>query len=325
VKAAVHTVGDAAEDPAREQGPVRPYLDDLPMELWGADETAEPRSDSPRRSWWRAVLPVAVALALVGVFVAVLPSLDDTDSGSPGATLGAGESVPSLASIGDNRLLRSGTVLEEVRCELPELGSDPERLRAFYDAELRCLERAWKPALSRAGVEFAPVAVDITDDPATACGELPPSDEATGLYCAEDATIYLPRARTLEAFGLTQEAHIATLAHEYGHHVQHLSGILDDANAQLNRYPAGSPSDLELGRRVELQANCFAGVFLASAVGRGSITDEVGDAAVDDFRNWIDSDTHGTSETQRQWAARGFRHGDAGDCNTWRAPGEDVR
>ncbi len=320
----MHTVGDAAEDPARERGSVRPYLDDLPLELWDSDETAEPGPGSPRRSRWRAGLPIAVALVLVGVFVAVLPSFDDGDSALPGAAPGPDEPVPSLASIGDNRLLRSGTVLAEVRCELPELGSARERLRAFYTAELRCLDRAWKPALNRAGVKFAPVAVNITDDPTTACGELPPSGEATGLYCAEDATIYLPRTRTLEAFGLTREAHIATLAHEYGHHVQHLSGILADANGQLNRYPAGSPPDRELGRRVELQANCFAGVFLASAAGRGSITDDLGQAAVDDFRNWVDSDTHGASETQRRWAARGFRHGDAAHCNTWQAPSEDV-
>ncbi|EID53198.1 neutral zinc metallopeptidase [Saccharomonospora xinjiangensis] len=319
----MHTVGDAAGDPAREPGPVRPYLEDLPLELWDSDDTAESRPASTRRSRWRAALPVAVALALACVFVAVLPSLGEPDQAQPAAPV-SGDSVPSLASIGDNRLLRSGTELADVRCELPPLRGEQERLHAFYTAELRCLERAWKPALARSGVPFAPVVVNITDDPVTACGELPPADQATGLYCAEDATIYLPRARTLEAFGLTEEAHIATLAHEYGHHVQHLSGILADANRQLSRYPSGSPPDRELGRRVELQANCFAGAFLASASGRGSITDDLGDAAVNDFRNWVDSETHGTSETQRKWAARGFRDGDMGQCNTWYAPSEDV-
>lgn len=319
----MHTVGDAADESAHERGPVRPYLDDLPLELWDSDATTEARPGSRRRSWWRAVLPVALAVVLVGVLVAVLPSLDEHNVGS-GSAQEAPDAVPSLASIGDNRLLRSGTVLADVRCDLPALGSAPERLQRFYTAELRCLERAWKPVLAEAGVEFAGVDVSITDDPTTACGALPPADEATGLYCAQDATIYLPRQRTLEAFGLTEQAHLATLAHEYGHHIQHLSGILADANGQLSRYPAGSAADRELGRRVELQANCFAGVFLASAAGRGSISEELGDAAVDDFRNWVDSETHGASATQRTWAARGFRHGDVGHCNTWHAPSEDV-
>jgi predicted metalloprotease len=319
----VHTVGDAADEPADERGPVRPYLDDLPLELWDSDATTESRPRSRRRSWWRAALPVALAVVLVGVLVAVVPSLDGGHVRS-GSAQAPSDAVPSLASIGDNRLLQSGAVLADVRCELPALGSAPERLEAFYTAELHCLDRAWEPALDEAGIAFAPVNVSITDDPTTACGALPPSDEATGLYCAEDATIYLPRKRTLEAFGLTEQAHLATLAHEYGHHVQHLSGILADANEQLQHYPAGSAADRELGRRVELQANCFAGVFLASAVGRGSITEELGDAAVDDFRNWVDSETHGTSDTQWTWAARGFRHADVGHCNTWHAASQDV-
>ncbi|WP_298181012.1 neutral zinc metallopeptidase [Saccharomonospora sp.] len=320
----MHTVGDAAEEPDRESGAVRPYLDDLPLELWDAEDTpVSPPGPARKRPWWHTVLPVVVVLALIGALTFVVPAFEDEKAVDPGAT-SDDEAVLSLASIGDNPLLRSGTVLADVSCELPELRSGEEQLHEFYTAQLRCLERAWEPALTGAGLPFEPVTVDLADDPATACGELPPADQATGLYCAEDTTIYLPRERTLEAFGLADEAHIATLSHEYGHHVQHLSGILSDANEQLNRYPAGSPPDRELGRRLELQANCFAGVFLAGASGRGSISEDLARAAVDDFRNWVDSDTHGTSQTQREWATRGHRHADVGYCNTWHAPIEDV-
>jgi predicted metalloprotease len=325
VKAAVHTVGDAAKEPDPESGTVRPYFEDLPLESWEADDASpsEP-GPAPRSPWWRTVLPVVVALVLVSAAVFVVPAFEDerapeTDAASAGDT-----TMSSLASIGDNPLLESGTVLADVSCDLPPLRSDEKRLREFYAAQLRCLEHAWEPALTGAGFPFEPVTVDLSDDPVTACGDLPPADQATGLYCAEDTTIYLPRERTLEAFGLADEAHIATLAHEYGHHVQHLSGILSDANEQLNRYPEGSPPDRELGRRLELQANCFAGAFLAGASGRGSISNELARAAVDDFRNWIDSDTHGASETQREWATRGYQRGDVGHCNTWHAPSEDV-
>ncbi|OQO89283.1 metalloprotease [Saccharomonospora piscinae] len=320
----MHTVGDAAEEPGSRPGPVRPYLDDLPLELWEADERPAPAPRRRRRRpGWNTVLPVVVALALVGALVFVVPLGEDEGGSRPGAVPAEPE-VSSLASIGDNPLLRRGTNLPDVRCDLPGVRADHGALHRFYSAELRCLDRAWEPALTGAGLDFERVTVDVTDDPATACGALPPPERATGLYCAEDATIYLPRQRTLDAFGLSDEAHLATLAHEYGHHVQHLSGILSDANGQLNRYPAGSPPDRELGRRVELQANCFAGAFFSSASGRGSITDGLADDSVDDFRNWVDSDTHGTSDTQREWALRGYRKGDVGTCNTWHAASADV-
>jgi predicted metalloprotease len=225
----------------------------------------------------------------------------------------------------DNPVLTSSTRLPQVTCRLPDLQPGNQAMRAFYTAELRCLDTAWAPVLRRIGASFAPVRLRLEDDPETACGPLPPPEEATGLYCDRDTTNYLPLRRTVHAFGLTREAHVATLAHEYGHHVQYLSGILEEANRRLGRFEPGSPADRELGRRVELQANCFAGAFLASAAGRGSLDRELAEAAVADFSNWIDSDTHGSSRTQLRWAWLGYHSPTVGACNTWRAPAAQVR
>ncbi|RBM20149.1 metalloprotease [Prauserella sp. PE36] len=285
-----------------------------------------PSARPPR--WRRRALPVAVCALLAGVLVFVIAGLH----GGSGGTVRAADQEPraprdgaAAPGVRDNPLLTSRTVLAPVACDLPVFSGDLPRLRAYYHAEIRCLAAAWRPVLDSVGARFSPVTVSLADDPVTRCGALPPAAEATGLYCDLDRTIYLPYGRVLDSLGVTTEAHLATLAHEYGHHIQQLSGILGMANRELDAYAPGSPQDHELHRRVELQANCFAGLFLASAAGRGSISAADAEAAVQDFRNWVDSETHGDSETQLRWARAGFDGGTVATCDTWNAPSAEVR
>ncbi|NIJ13524.1 hypothetical protein FHU38_003868 [Saccharomonospora amisosensis] len=310
------TAGDDAGRPASDIEAGRPYIEDLPLTLWEGDD--DPQRPHPPRAdrGWRWALPVGAALLLVATLVLVVPTFDRAVGDAPAA---ARTSARPAAQPQDSALLTAGVSLGKVTCDLPRLGAGRPALRAYYRAQLRCLDAAWKPALDRAGVPFEPVRVRIVDEPRTACGALPPQEEATGLYCDKDMTIYLPRDRTLAAFGLAREAHVATLAHEYGHHVQHLSGILAAVNRRLARVEPDSPQDKELGRRVELQANCFAGMFLGSASGSGAVSVDLAEAAVDDFRNWVDSETHGSSRTQRRWAMRGYHGKTVAACDTWQA------
>ncbi|MFC4000756.1 neutral zinc metallopeptidase [Prauserella oleivorans] len=321
--------GDEPGRPVGAPGFSRPYLEDLPLATLDpqpADSPASPR----RRSRWLRGVPLAVGAALAGLAVFVATGLP----GSAGPDGAGGASAPPRAEqphdgaaspgVADNRLHTAGVGPAPVGCDLPVLGGTRTELRAFYEAEVRCLDAAWRPVLRRIGAPFTPVAVELADDPTTRCGALPPAHRATGLYCDVDNTIYLPRGRVLDSLGLVTEAHVATLAHEYGHHVQKLSGILDMVNRELSRHAPGSPPDRELGRRVELQANCFAGLFLASVGGRGSIGHADAEAAVEDFRNWVDSDTHGSSRTQLRWARAGFTGGTVDACDTWSAPLSEV-
>ena len=118
------------------------------------------------------------------------------------------------------------------------------------------------------------------------------------------------------------------LAHEVGHHVQTLLGT----NAAVQRESRENPSDAnELSVRLELQADCFAGVWAASVYARGIL--EPGDvdealtaaAAVGDdriqqrTRGRIDPEsfTHGTSEQRRTWFRTGFDTGDPEACDTF--------
>jgi uncharacterized protein len=81
---------------------------------------------------------------------------------------------------------------------------------------------------------------------------------------------------------------------------------------------------MELSRRVELQANCFAGLFLAAAADRGDIEGELAELAVEGFSFVDDSDSHGSAENQLVWAQAGYRGASAADCDTWSAPRSAV-
>ncbi|MBK1788343.1 neutral zinc metallopeptidase [Prauserella cavernicola] len=234
---------------------------------------------------------------------------EPTDSAEPEATGG---------------LLGEGVVLAGVACELPGLGGSDEQLTAFYSAALTCLDTAWEPVLTSTGATFAEAGIEIASDAASSCGEVPGADEATAFYCGADSVIHMPKARIMDYLGLYEPAHLGVLAHEYGHHVQQLSGTLMSAGLRSGLSGPGSELDLEITRRIELQANCLAGLFLAAASGRGDISEDEARAAVADFANSIDSDTHGTLANQIRWAEIGFEGNGTAACDTWTVPAADV-
>jgi predicted metalloprotease len=232
--------------------------------------------------------------------------------------------VHSALAAGAGPLLHDGTSLLPVTCELPELSRSSPRLRRFYEATLRCLDAAWRPAREAVDAAFQPAGLDLASDAASGCGDMPDEQDATAFYCGEDEVIYMPSDRLLEYVGLNTSAHLAVLGHEYGHHVQNLVGILDATAATLVDVQPGSPRDLEITRRIELQANCFAGMFLSSIAGRGSVTQSRAEAAVRDFGNTVGSQTHGTVENQLRWARTGFVADETAACDTWNAPATRV-
>ncbi|WP_158303178.1 MULTISPECIES: neutral zinc metallopeptidase [Prauserella] len=279
-----------------------------------------------------AVLGVVGVIALAGRAAApvkgvALPSpnaVPDLVSAPPVESPPRTPAAEPAADPGANPLLGEGVALAGVTCDLPVLGGSAERLRAFYSAALSCLDAAWRPVLTETGARFTEAGLEIRSDASSRCGAMPGEDEATAFYCGAEGIIYMPRERLVEYLGLYRPAHLAVLAHEYGHHVQKLSGTLDATAERMAGLDPGSPGELELTRRAELQANCFAGLFLAAVAGRGEISWEEARSGVDDFANSIDSDTHGTLENQVRWAETGFLADGPAACNTWTAPAADV-
>ncbi|MEC3973978.1 neutral zinc metallopeptidase [Amycolatopsis sp. H20-H5] len=294
----------------------------------------------PHQDWGgRAVVGVLLAGALlIGTLAATthgtrlvsghaLPAsgVDLTRGGTSSEKGTDGRPAPKESSqLASNPLLADGVTLTEVTCSLPALGRAPEQLAAFYKAEVDCLAEAWKPALDKANEPALSATVQVTLPDHSACGKPPSKDEAVAYYCGGDTTIYAPTEWMLDDAGQERARHLATIAHEYGHHVQRESGILSASADKMTSDDESSPADQELVRRIELQANCFGAVFIAAAAGRGAISTSLANATVADYGRADDSDTHGSRKHQLKWAKAGFAGKSPSACNTWAASAADV-
>ncbi|MGW5054416.1 neutral zinc metallopeptidase [Actinokineospora sp. NPDC004072] len=233
-----------------------------------------------------------------------------------------GQAQATLDAIARNPILRPGRALAQVTCELPELRTDPDGLAEYYRRIIACLDAAWTEPMEAAGKRLRTPELTVEDSPDGECGFAPDEEDAVAFYCASDEVISMPRSRLLDDAADDAGLHLAVLAHEYGHHIQALSGILGTAGRRERA--AGDDEELELSRRVELQANCFAGLFIAAAKDRGDIDGDLADAAVAGFAYVEDSDSHGSANNQLLWAKAGYAGESTADCDTWSAAPSSV-
>ncbi|RJQ88249.1 neutral zinc metallopeptidase [Amycolatopsis panacis] len=285
-------------------------------------------SPPPRRR--RRVLGVLLALVVVLVTAGLVAVVPHEVRGQPVAASGAPvarareDARRPVRELDTNPLLAGDVALSPVSCDLPELGRTGPRLSEYYRALSGCLAQAWRPALERVDEPLGEVRVSVALPKVSACGSAPSREEAVAYYCGGDTTIYAPTEWMLSDAGVNRARHLATIAHEYGHHVQRESGILDAAGEKMSADHPKSPADKAVVRRIELQANCFGALFLAAAAGRGSISRATANAAVADYGRADDSGDHGTREHQIAWAKAGYAGSGPAACNTWSAPVDEV-
>ena len=208
-------------------------------------------------------------------------------------------------------------------CRLPPWPPDGRDAQAFLDVALGCLDMAWHPVMAKLGLPFKPARLELTANVATQeCGRPP---EQNSFYC--DNTIYLdPESylRTNTGVQGVPTAAVSLLAHEYGHHIQQLSGTMHAAVVQMNAAGRSSPAGLELSRRAELQAQCLSGMFIGSTFDTASIQ-----LAQQD--NYTRGDApggpadHGQAQSFGDWFTRGATRDSLDVCNTWIAPPDQVR
>jgi uncharacterized protein len=205
----------------------------------------------------------------------------------------------------------------------PEKGNDT--VFEFTKFVSKDTQDVWAQIFTSAGKQYprAPV-VTFTGGTQTGCG---PASAATGpFYCPADNKVYLDLSFFQELsrrFGAPGDFAAAyVIAHELGHHVQTVLGIESNVRRQQQNDPGNANLYLV---RLELQADCFAGVWAHSTYQRGLL--EEGDideglaaaAAVGDDRLGARSPeqwTHGSAALRTEWFRKGFESGDPNDCDT---------
>jgi predicted metalloprotease len=212
---------------------------------------------------------------------------------------------------------------------------EEEKLKAFMSVVLADTEDVWGELFRGIGEPYRqPKLVLFSGAVESACGF---AEAAVGpFYCPADQKLYLDMsffndlARRHDAPGDFAQAYV--LAHEVGHHVQTLLGISEQVHAARQRAGAAEGNALQV--RMELQADCFAGVWahhahkarqilepgdteeaLAAAAGVGD------DRLQRQARGYVvpESFTHGSSEQRMRWFSRGMQSGDPDQCNTFEA------
>ena len=214
----------------------------------------------------------------------------------------------------------------------PTPGADP--LADFITVVLGDTEDTWSAIFEKSGQTYQPPTLVLFSDAVeSACGM---GQAAMGpFYCPADQKVYIDLSfyrdlqQRFNAPGDFAQAYV--IAHEVGHHVQTLLGTSE--RIQAMRQSASSEADANaLSVRLELQADCYAGVWAAQANAARNIL-ESGDieegltaaTAIGDDRLQKqatgtvtpDSFTHGSSEQRVRWFRRGLETGDPGQCRTF--------
>jgi uncharacterized protein len=209
---------------------------------------------------------------------------------------------------------------------------DPQK--KFVSQILRSTEVVWTDYFRQLGRNYEnPKLVLFTDSYPTACGQ---GQAAAGpFYCPNDRSVYLDMGffdlmtQQLNAPG--QFAHAYVVGHEVGHHVQNLLGILGRIDAQREHSSEAESNALSV--KIELQADCFAGVWARRSQAERGWRLEQGDIETAlNAASMIGDDTlqkkargtvvpetftHGSSAQRVSWFKRGVDSGDINQCDTF--------
>ena len=214
--------------------------------------------------------------------------------------------------------------------------AEDNELAEFASKILAGTEDVWTKELSKMGLPYqAPRLVLFSGAVQSGCGSA--SSETGPFYCSGDQTVYIDLDFFKEMEGQMQAggdfAYAYVIAHEVGHHVQYLLGILDQAHSAMNK--SSKTKSNEISVRLELQADFFAGIWahndnkLFGSLEDGDIEEGLNAASKigDDYLqkkaqgySVPDSFTHGTSAQRSRWLRKGLATGNFNDGDTFSVP-----
>nr|WIE93873.1 zinc metallopeptidase [Mesorhizobium sp. WSM4875] len=210
-----------------------------------------------------------------------------------------------------------------------------DEMKQFVATVLAETEDTWSGIFKANGLTYEdPKLVLFSSQIRSACGFA--SSAAGPFYCPGDHKVYLDMTffqQLDQQFGASGEfARAYVIAHEVGHHVQNLTGIMSKFNQM--RQGMGEAEANQMSVRVELQADCFAGVWAHYTAQKGILEQgdmesalnaakQIGDDTLQKkMQGYVvpESFNHGTSAQRQTWLARGYKSGKLSDCDTFNNP-----
>ncbi|HZX05832.1 neutral zinc metallopeptidase [Kribbella sp.] len=262
------------------------------------------------------------------------PSVNPGDSatGGPTTTAPVGKGTPDADIVGKNAIYSAGK-LPAVNCPEPAFRpTSKENVRSYYQALTACMDKAWKPLVTKAGFEFrSPRLIVFDDGEETACGV----QQDLASYCPDDqgGSVTMPWQKLVEDYPKHRAATRVEMAQAfgfvYGVHVQNLAGMVE-ASANLADAAANKAAELDQDRRAALQASCFGAVFFGAARASFPLRGELLQQWNDQVRRGGDEYAkdkvrdHGSSKSNTLWMNQGFATTNPGACNTFGAASAKV-
>ncbi|MEV4834483.1 neutral zinc metallopeptidase [Nonomuraea sp. NPDC049486] len=236
-------------------------------------------------------------------------------------------------SLKNNTVYRAG-VLPRLTCRAGNVSIfSHSQLKSLILKTGKCMDQAWGPILQKQGIPFSPPRYAIAARSGRgACGDYPQRGSIVPYYCPRNNTIYASTSAMARGngnsrgYGQIISWHggiISMMAHEYGHHVQNLTGLLDSWWGQTLE-TSNQNGKLALSRRLELQATCFGGMWMRSVAASYPVSTSSRQrlfwfyGQVGDHPGYPRD--HGSTANNHRWFRQGWEKNKAYQCNTWAAP-----
>ncbi|MFL6056636.1 MAG: neutral zinc metallopeptidase [Actinoallomurus sp.] len=324
--------------PYRRRPPDGPEPHGPPSRQWARSARdlgyAPPRRPRRRQSTAGTIVGALGGVAGLCAVAIVAYSLAGPDRPAAGTGTAEGTRHPGSRQAAVAGPLYGSGALDPMGCVLPKIREhDEESMRGFIDRLSDCLDDAWRRQFAKVALPAfaAPHRVFWTVPGSSPCGSYP-APGAAAFYCPANDAMYVGLGDVVETAAEEPVSHYGVyarvIAHEYGHHVQEDAGILEYGHRLMAAAAAAARN--EVSRRIELQAQCFAGAFLSAERDSLPMTPAQYRAVLDDARARGDEDQpagrrdHGSGAHYAGWVARGYTQRVLSACNTWTTSPSDV-